>query len=134
MLATQEQQVAWSKSGYHRVLLRDNFTCQYCGLFAGADADTYYHARLCVDHIIPVRHFSEVTGQNTGLNDDDNLVTACFACNHSKSSARCRTLAEAKQLWAEKYAAAGHWFNQHAAPNRTLPPPIPGHGDIDSPT
>ena len=52
------------------VLLRDNFTCQYCGRSA---PDVILH----VDHKNP-----QVNG---GTNDKDNLITACSACNIGKN-------------------------------------------------
>lgn len=48
-----------------QVLLRDNFTCAYCG-----DGAT------TVDHIIP--------RSRGGNNDPQNLVSACITCNSSK--------------------------------------------------
>ncbi len=50
-----------------RVFERDDYTCQYCGERG---------KRLECDHIIPVAR--------GGKHGDDNLVTACFACNRSK--------------------------------------------------
>lgn len=49
------------------ILIRDNFTCQYCGKHGGM---------LTIDHVIP-RHLG---GQHIWL----NVVTACPACNHRK--------------------------------------------------
>ena len=54
-----------------KVLERDNFTCRYCGQKAP-------DAHLEVDHIIPV--------SEGGTDDEDNLTTACFACNRGKSA------------------------------------------------
>ena len=51
------------------ILLRDNFTCQYCGKKAP-------EAKLEVDHIIP---------RNQGGSDySENLITACRDCNRGK--------------------------------------------------
>lgn len=55
-----------------RIFERDDYTCAYCGLRG---------VRLECDHIFPV-----ALG---GSHDDDNLATACFACNRSK---RAKTL------------------------------------------
>ena len=52
-----------------RIFERDGYTCQYCGAHGG---------ELHCDHIIPV--------SRGGTNDDDNLATACAACNLSKSA------------------------------------------------
>lgn len=58
------------------IFLRDNFTCQYCGV-RGKD--------LTIDHVIP-RH-------RGGKHTWDNLVSACRACNHRKGG---KALEEAK--------------------------------------
>ena len=58
----------WKKTR-DRFFRRDNYTCGYCGAFG---------VRLECDHIHPI-----ALG---GLNDDANLITACFACNRSKHS------------------------------------------------
>lgn len=49
------------------IFIRDDFTCQYCGL-RGHD--------LTVDHVIP--------RSRGGLHVWDNVVTACKTCNHRK--------------------------------------------------
>lgn len=51
------------------VILRDNFTCQYCGAAPG-------RAYLTLDHVLPRSR----GGQGTW----DNVVTACRACNVRK--------------------------------------------------
>ena len=53
------------------VLMRDGFTCQYCG---GTPQEGYV---LHADHRIPVAHGGETT--------EDNLVTSCSLCNLGKS-------------------------------------------------
>ncbi len=55
------------------ILQRDNFTCQYCGRSA---PDVILH----VDHKIAV-----VDG---GTDEDENLITACSACNIGKEHLR----------------------------------------------
>jgi len=57
-----------------RIFARDDYTCQYCGERG---------KKLECDHIHPV--------SKGGSNQDDNLATACFACNRSK---RDKTLNE----------------------------------------
>jgi 5-methylcytosine-specific restriction endonuclease McrA len=49
------------------IFLRDNFTCQYCGMKT---------KELTLDHLVP-RH-------RGGRHAWDNLVSACRACNHRK--------------------------------------------------
>jgi len=51
------------------VFLRDNYTCQYCGVRT---------KDLTLDHVIP-RH-------RGGRHTWENLVSACRACNHRKGS------------------------------------------------
>ena len=59
----------------YEVLVRDNFTCKYCGQYAP-------NVRLEVDHVVPV-----VEGGTDALN---NLVTSCWACNRGKEGLRAR--------------------------------------------
>jgi 5-methylcytosine-specific restriction endonuclease McrA len=62
------------------VLLRDAFTCQYCGQRP--------HAReLTMDHVVP--------RAQGGLTRWMNVVAACRSCNHQKGS---RTPAEARMV------------------------------------
>lgn len=60
-----------SKGLRFEIFKRDNFTCQYCGAHPPS-------VILHVDHITPVAH--------GGLNEIDNLITACESCNLGKSS------------------------------------------------
>lgn len=53
-----------------RILERDGFTCRRCG-------STSAHARLVVDHIVPIAR--------GGSNDDGNLQTLCEPCNQGKA-------------------------------------------------
>lgn len=53
------------------VLLRDNFTCQYCGGQPGKE-------HLTLDHIIP--------RSRGGRMDWENVVTACAPCNRRKAN------------------------------------------------
>jgi hypothetical protein len=55
-----------------RVLQRDGFRCAYCGLSARDGAV------LHVDHVVPVAAGGETT--------EDNLITACSACNLGKGA------------------------------------------------
>lgn len=64
------QRSAISKRVRFEVFKRDRFICAYCGAHPP-------QVILEVDHIIPVS-----TG---GLNDMDNLITSCFACNRGKA-------------------------------------------------
>jgi 5-methylcytosine-specific restriction endonuclease McrA len=62
------------KFNRREIFRRDNFTCQYCGK---------HTPQLTVDHII-ARH-------SGGENSWQNVVAACYACNHRKGG---RTLEE----------------------------------------
>lgn len=68
---------AWARKPDVRtlVMIRDQFTCRYCGAMATAGA------RLILEHVI-----------NGGPTTLENCVTACRACNVKKSN---RTLEEA---------------------------------------
>ena len=53
------------------ILLRDHYTCQYCGR-------VYATAELTLDHVVP-----KSRGGGSGW---DNLVTCCKRCNNRKGS------------------------------------------------
>ncbi len=53
------------------VMLRDAYTCQYCGATPGRD-------QLTVDHVVP--------RSRGGDHSWENLVTACKPCNHRKGN------------------------------------------------
>lgn len=53
------------------ILLRDSFTCQYCG------RTPKQGVILTIDHIVP-----KIQG---GKNTKDNLITSCRCCNSGKS-------------------------------------------------
>jgi hypothetical protein len=59
-----------SKLDRFRVLVRDNFTCRYCG-------------RSAPDVVLEVDH--RVPRCRGGLDNEWNLVAACLECNRSKS-------------------------------------------------
>lgn len=60
-----------SKRTRFEVFKRDGFVCQYCGAHPP-------DVILEVDHITPVAE--------GGLDDEGNLVTACFNCNRGKAA------------------------------------------------
>lgn len=53
-----------------RVIERDNFQCQACGVYLSGGRDTH------VDHIIPLR--------DGGSEDMSNKQTLCAPCNQAK--------------------------------------------------
>lgn len=77
---------AISKRVRFEVFKRDAFTCQYCGAHPPG-------VILHVDHIEAVA--------NGGQNDQDNLITACEACNLGKGA---RALTNAPESLADKAA------------------------------
>jgi hypothetical protein len=76
---------ALSKKNRFDVFKRDIFICQYCG-------NTPPSVVLEVDHITPV--------SAGGLNDIDNLITACFDCNRGKGANELSSAPEAVQAKA----------------------------------
>lgn len=48
-----------------KVLIRDSYTCYYCG----QEANT-------VDHIVPI--------SKGGISSEDNMISCCLRCNSSK--------------------------------------------------
>lgn len=79
--------ISLSKKIRFEIFKRDRFQCQYCGAHPPS-------VILEVDHINPVALGGE--------NDQDNLVTACFACNRGKSAI---SLTVVPQSLAEKALA-----------------------------
>ena len=65
------------------VLIRDNSTCQYCGIRVGKSAT--------IDHVIP--------RSRGGKTDYQNCVTCCKTCNNEKGN---KTPAEAKMRLLDK--------------------------------
>lgn len=61
---------AISKKQRFEIFNRDGFTCKYCGRTVEDGV------KLEIDHIISVAH--------GGDNDENNLVTSCWDCNHGK--------------------------------------------------
>lgn len=53
-----------------KILERDGYRCRYCGRAA-------HEARLEIDHVHPRAHGGPMW-------DIDNLITACWECNHGK--------------------------------------------------
>ena len=63
-----------------RILARNGYTCQACGLGAG-DTDPMFperRVRLHIDHIIPKKE--------GGTDDDSNLRVLCSVCNEGRSN------------------------------------------------
>lgn len=56
------------------VLLRDNFTCAYCG--------TKSTSKMSMDHVVPK--------SKGGKTNFENIVTCCIPCNNKKDNRSCR--------------------------------------------
>jgi 5-methylcytosine-specific restriction endonuclease McrA len=84
------------RSKRFRVLLRDGFTCRYCG--RGAPSVV-----LEIDHVIPRRM--------GGRDVEQNLVTSCFDCNRGKAGTLDATRAiEVADRIADLQAQCDWWF------------------------
>lgn len=73
--------------------MRDDFQCRYCGV-TGDDK------LLEVDHIIPK--------SKGGLDDEENLVTACFDCNRGKRDRMIISIGKVSVSKQTKLAAAAY--------------------------
>ena len=82
----------WSRKG---VLVRDNYTCVYCGAKPGTIQKGKVIARsdLTVDHILP--------RSRGGKDHWTNTASACYMCNHRKGN-RLPNEAGMKLLWEPK--------------------------------
>ncbi|KXK17469.1 MAG: HNH endonuclease [Chloroflexi bacterium OLB15] len=69
------RQAHWSRRG---VLVRDSFTCIYCGVTPGSPfkGKPLVKSDFTVDHIIPK--------SRGGRDNWGNTACACYACNHRK--------------------------------------------------
>ena len=93
------------KDKFHHIFIRDNWTCQYCGLDASKDFNIFWYANLNIDHIKPK--------SKGGGDDDNNLVVACRACNLYKSNNDCNSLSEGKLTVDAKRKESQQWFNYY---------------------
>lgn len=78
-----------SKKTRFEVFKRDKFVCQYCG---SCPPEVILH----VDHITPVA--------SGGLNDMDNLITACAPCNLGKHANNLSVIPQSLKDKAEEIA------------------------------
>lgn len=56
-----------------KILLRDQYICQYCGIMLEGENAT-------IDHVVPASRFKNRVDSNTW----DNLVACCKKCNNKK--------------------------------------------------
>lgn len=78
------------------IFQRDGFRCQYCG-FDGSSFESW--AFLQVDHFKP--------RSKGGLDEDENLVTACIICNQMKKDYEFATIEDAgkslRSWWSQMH-------------------------------
>lgn len=70
MLKEYQQHNGKVEFSRYNVILRDNYTCQYC-------SEKFPFKELTFDHVIPKR--------SKGKTDWDNIVSACYPCNQKKA-------------------------------------------------
>lgn len=82
----------WSRKG---VLVRDDYTCVYCGIKLGAQLKGKVLSKrdFTIDHIIPRCQGGKDTWSNTAC--------ACARCNHRKGN-RLHNVAGMRLLWEPK--------------------------------
>ena len=78
----------------HRILERDRYRCQYCGLEGMSDFEN--SLVMTVDFIIPRAH--------KGKKNPNNLVAACRPCSVIKGRRAFGSFEEAKQYVLERRA------------------------------
>ena len=86
------RQAPWSRKG---VLIRDNYTCIYCGITMGGIFQSKVLSKndMTIDHILPKSRGGKDTWTNTAC--------ACPRCNHRKGD-RLPHEAGMKLLWEPK--------------------------------
>lgn len=85
------KRIGLSKKARFEVFKRDGFQCAYCGAHPPSVV-------LHVDHIKPV-----AAG---GKNSEDNLITACQACNQGKGATSLDSVPESLAVKAERVKEA----------------------------
>ncbi len=75
-----------------KILVRDRFRCQYCGLDGAASLENYL--TMTVDFVLP--------RSLRGSKNPHNLVAACRPCNVLKGGHRFRSLEDAKRYVLER--------------------------------
>ncbi len=86
------QMMTWRKNVpqaiRQRVYERDEFVCQYCGIWC-------YDSWVRDKNAVTIDHMTPVSG--CGSNNEDNLVTCCSECNSIKNNRRFNTFEEARE-------------------------------------
>ncbi len=93
-----------------RILERDQYRCQYCGLDGMASFENAL--AMSVDFVMP--------RARKGKKDDRNLVACCRSCNLIKGTRVYRNFDEAKAyVLARREALSKAWETKKAAPPKT---------------
>ena len=89
-----------------KILTRDKFRCQYCGLDGTASMDNALV--MTVDFVVP--------RVARGKRDPSNLVAACRTCNILKGSHRFHSFEEAKRYVMQRREEKRQDWQQNIAP------------------
>ncbi|MGH9744859.1 MAG: HNH endonuclease [Candidatus Acidiferrales bacterium] len=96
-----------------RILERDGYRCQYCGLDGMASFENAL--AMSVDFVVP--------RARKGKKDDRNLVACCRSCNMIKGTKVYRSFDEAKSyVLARREALSKAWETRKAAPPKAAKP------------
>ncbi len=92
-----------------RILERDQYRCQYCGLDGAASFENAL--AMSVDFVVP--------RARKGKKDERNLVACCRSCNMIKGRRVYRSFDEAKNhVLAQREKLRKTWENRTSAPSK----------------
>lgn len=92
-----------------RILERDQYRCQYCGLDGAASFENAL--AMSVDFVVP--------RARKGKKDERNLVACCRSCNMIKGRRVYRSFDEAKShVLAQREKLRKTWENRNSAPTK----------------
>ncbi|MGB7754017.1 MAG: HNH endonuclease [Candidatus Acidiferrales bacterium] len=95
-----------------RILERDQYLCQYCGLDGGASFENAL--AMSVDFVVP--------RARRGKKDERNLVACCRSCNMIKGRRVYRNFDEAKSyVLAQREKLRKAWETRKTAPAAAAP-------------
>jgi hypothetical protein len=102
-----------------RILERDAYRCQYCGLDGMASFENAMN--MSVDFVVP--------RARKGKKDDRNLVACCRSCNMIKGRRVYRSFDEAKAyVLARRETLRSAWETRKTAPNKSAKADKPAPG------
>ena len=106
-----------TKEEGQRILERDAYRCQYCGLDGMASFENALN--MSVDFVVP--------RARKGKKDERNLVACCRSCNMIKGRRVYRNFEDAKAyVLARREALRGAWEAKKTAPDKPARPDKPG--------